>query len=93
MDLSSLETEERELILRCQAGDGAAFEPIVTRYMRRAAAFAGYLAAAWPLAGSARRYCQLRSPPRWICRRCAMPWTMGSKKRGRSPSPPDEKKT
>jgi RNA polymerase sigma-70 factor (ECF subfamily) len=32
--------EERELILRCQRGESAAFEPIVTRYMRRAAAFA-----------------------------------------------------
>ncbi len=32
--------DERDLILRCQSGDKAAFEPIVTRYMRRAAAFA-----------------------------------------------------
>jgi len=34
------ELVDRDLILRCQGGDRAAFEPIVLRYMRRAAAFA-----------------------------------------------------
>jgi RNA polymerase sigma-70 factor (ECF subfamily) len=38
--LRSFEAEEREFILRCQHGDRTAFEPIVTHYMRRAAAFA-----------------------------------------------------
>ncbi|MCK4411952.1 MAG: sigma-70 family RNA polymerase sigma factor [Candidatus Eisenbacteria sp.] len=32
--------DETALIVRCQAGDRAAFEPIVTHHMRRAAAFA-----------------------------------------------------
>jgi RNA polymerase sigma-70 factor (ECF subfamily) len=32
--------EERALILRCQAGDKSAFEPLVKRYMRQAASFA-----------------------------------------------------
>lgn len=31
---------DRDLILRCQDGERAAFEPLVTRYMRRASAFA-----------------------------------------------------
>ena len=35
-----LDPEERELILRCQRGESVAFEPIVTRHMRRAASFA-----------------------------------------------------
>ena len=34
------EIEERSLILRCQGGDRRAFEPIVRRHMRSAAAFA-----------------------------------------------------
>ncbi|MCA9754633.1 MAG: sigma-70 family RNA polymerase sigma factor [Candidatus Eisenbacteria bacterium] len=38
--VTELDREERDLILRCQRGEKAAFEPIVTRYMRRAAAFA-----------------------------------------------------
>lgn len=38
--LTPEDLEERSLILRCQRGDRTAFEPIVTRYMRRAAAFA-----------------------------------------------------
>ncbi|MEZ4648158.1 MAG: sigma-70 family RNA polymerase sigma factor [Candidatus Eisenbacteria bacterium] len=37
---TELDREERDLILRCQRGEKAAFEPIVTKYMRRAAAFA-----------------------------------------------------
>ena len=40
MGPTSLEAEERDIILRCQHGDRSAFEPIVTRYMRRAASFA-----------------------------------------------------
>src|SRR5690606_8308448 len=32
--------DERAWIVRCQSGDRAAFEPLVQRYMRRAAAFA-----------------------------------------------------
>ncbi|MEZ4655190.1 MAG: sigma-70 family RNA polymerase sigma factor [Candidatus Eisenbacteria bacterium] len=36
----TLESDERAWILRCQSGDRAAFEPLVQRYMRRAAAFA-----------------------------------------------------
>ena len=35
-----LDLDERALILRCQSGERDAFEPIVNRYMRRAAAFA-----------------------------------------------------
>jgi RNA polymerase sigma-70 factor (ECF subfamily) len=38
--LPALELDDRDLILRCQAGDRSAFEPIVLRYNRRAAAFA-----------------------------------------------------
>ena len=34
------EIDERTLILRCQQGDRQAFQPIVVRHMRRAAAFA-----------------------------------------------------
>ncbi len=37
---TTIDAEERDLIVRCQQGDRLAFEPIVTRYMRRAAAFA-----------------------------------------------------
>lgn len=40
MSIPIPELVDRELILRCQQGERAAFEPIVTRYMRRAAAFA-----------------------------------------------------
>lgn len=36
----ALDLEERALIERCQRGDRSAFEPLVRRYMRRAAAFA-----------------------------------------------------
>ncbi len=35
-----LDADERALILRCQDGERDAFEPIVSRYMRRAAGFA-----------------------------------------------------
>lgn len=35
-----LDLEERDLLVRCQRGERSAFEPIVSRYMRRAAAFA-----------------------------------------------------
>ena len=34
------ELSDRDLILRCQEGQRSAFEPLVTRYMRRASAFA-----------------------------------------------------
>jgi len=37
---TTLDLEERDLLVKCQRGDRMAFEPIVTRYMRRAAAFA-----------------------------------------------------
>jgi RNA polymerase sigma-70 factor (ECF subfamily) len=37
---ATLDAEEQGLIVRCQQGDRAAFEPIVRRYMRGAAAFA-----------------------------------------------------
>ncbi len=40
MSIAVVDAEERDLIRRCQSGDRRAFEPIVTRYMRRAAAFA-----------------------------------------------------
>jgi len=37
---STVDIDERALILRCQKGDRKAFEPIVTQHMRRAAACA-----------------------------------------------------
>lgn len=36
----AMDADERAWIVRCQRGDQAAFEPLVRRYMRRAAAFA-----------------------------------------------------
>lgn len=36
----AIDAEERALIIRCQRGDRRAFEPIVTRHMRQATAFA-----------------------------------------------------
>jgi RNA polymerase sigma-70 factor (ECF subfamily) len=36
----AMDADERAWIVRCQRGDRAAFEPLVRRYMRRAAAFA-----------------------------------------------------
>lgn len=38
--ISLQELSDHDLIVRCQGGERAAFEPLVTRYMRRAAAFA-----------------------------------------------------
>lgn len=38
--VATIEADERAWIVRCQRGDRAAFEPLVQRYMRRAAAFA-----------------------------------------------------
>jgi len=38
--MQTVNGDERTLILRCQRGDRRAFEPLVTRHMRRAASFA-----------------------------------------------------